>query len=137
MPRPRRCRWVLAEPRAMCFKPRGVPMRALDRVVLNFDEVEALRLADCEGMYQEQAADSMKVSRPTFGRILALARGKVADALLHGKALVFETGPAVQRLVRLRCPACGFDWEIGADEELTSCPACGRAVTEPEDGGDG
>ncbi|MBN2537018.1 DUF134 domain-containing protein [candidate division WOR-3 bacterium] len=128
MPRPRRCRWVLAEPRVMCFKPRGLPMRSLDRVVLTFDEVEALRLADCEGWYQERSADSMKVSRPTFGRILAAARGKVADALLHGKALVFETGASVQRLVRLRCPGCGFEWEMDADEEVNNCPACGRAV---------
>jgi len=110
-------------------------MRSLERVVLTFDEVEALRLSDCEGMYQERAADSMKVSRPTFGRILESARGKVADALLHGKALMFETGPAVQRLVRLRCPACEFEWETDADEELMNCPACGRTVSETEDGG--
>jgi predicted DNA-binding protein (UPF0251 family) len=29
----------------------------------------------------------MRVSRPTFGRIAGRARQKIADALLHGKAI--------------------------------------------------
>ena len=55
------------------------------------DEVEALRLADYEGLYHENAAQRMKISRATFGRILGQARHKVAEALLKGKALRIET----------------------------------------------
>lgn len=55
------------------------------------DEVEALRLADYEGLYHEDAAQRMKISRATFGRIIDQARHKVAEALLKGKALRIET----------------------------------------------
>ncbi|MEN6296748.1 MAG: DUF134 domain-containing protein, partial [Rectinema sp.] len=60
-------------------------------IVLEPDEVEALRLADLESLYQEQAARMMGISRQTFGRILERAHRKVADALLNGKALKLES----------------------------------------------
>jgi len=63
----------------------------LQEVFLHMDEVEALRLADFEGFYHEDAALKMNVSRATFGRILDEARRKVAEALLKGKALRIET----------------------------------------------
>ncbi len=55
------------------------------------DELETLRLADYEGLYQEDAALRMKISRQTFGRILQEAHRKVAECLLKGKALKIET----------------------------------------------
>jgi predicted DNA-binding protein (UPF0251 family)/predicted Fe-Mo cluster-binding NifX family protein len=76
------------------LKPAGIPARDLEEVILGFDEAEALRLADLEGLYQEAAARSMGVSRQTFGRIVEIARRKVADALLNGKALRIEGGSA-------------------------------------------
>jgi uncharacterized protein len=75
-------------PRVM--KPAGIPARDLPEVRLGFDEAEAIRLADYEGLYQEAAARSMGVSRQTFGRIVETARRKVADAVLNGKALRIE-----------------------------------------------
>ena len=66
-------------------------MFKLQEVFLHMDEVEALRLADFEGFYHEDAALKMNVSRATFGRILDEARRKVAEALLKGKALRIET----------------------------------------------
>lgn len=77
----------------MLFKPAGIPARELEEVVVTLDELEAIRLADVEGLYQEAAAARMAVSRPTFGRILDGARRKVADALVRGKALRIEGGP--------------------------------------------
>jgi predicted DNA-binding protein (UPF0251 family) len=67
-------------------------MTELQCIELTVDEFEAIRLADCERLYQEQAAERMNVSRPTFGRILDAARAKVADAIVHGKALLIEGG---------------------------------------------
>jgi predicted DNA-binding protein (UPF0251 family) len=67
-------------------------LRDLAEVVMTLDEVEALRLADLDGLYQEQAGEQMKVSRATFARIVESARRKVADALIHGKALRLEGG---------------------------------------------
>jgi predicted DNA-binding protein (UPF0251 family) len=77
------------------FKPAGVPLRDLAEVVVTLDELEALRLADLEGLYQEEAAKRMQVSRPTFARIVEAARRKVADALIGGKALRLEGGPVI------------------------------------------
>lgn len=62
----------------------------LETVELAPDELEALRLADAEELYQEQAAERMGVSRQTFGLIIARARKKVAEALTHGKAIRIE-----------------------------------------------
>lgn len=93
MPRPRQCRRVGQLPQATYYKPRGVPLRALEQVGLTVDELEAIRLADLEGLYQEAAAEQMNVSRQTFGRILEAAHRKVADALVNGKALSIEGGP--------------------------------------------
>lgn len=97
MPRPHHPREIENPPAATWFKPAGTPMRQLEEVVLSFDEVEALRLADAEGLYQEEVAERMKVSRPTVGRILESARRKVADALVHGKAIRMEGGAVTIR----------------------------------------
>jgi len=63
----------------------------LEEVVLSMDELEAIRLADYEELYHEDAAVRMKISRQTFGRILYEARRKVAECLLKGKALKIDT----------------------------------------------
>jgi uncharacterized protein len=78
-------------------------MTALDEVVLTLDEFEALRLADLEQLYQEQAADLMAVSRTTLSRILDAAHRKVADALVHGKALRIHGGPVLPADGPRRC----------------------------------
>ena len=80
-------------PAASIFKPTGIPMHEIEEVVMTLDEFEALRQADLVGLYQEQAAEQMGVSRPTFSRIIESAHRKVADALVHGKALRIEGGP--------------------------------------------
>ncbi len=80
-------------PQVTYYKPRGVPLAALQCVELTVDELEAIRLADFEHLYQEEAAQRMNVSRQTFGRILDAAHAKVADALVHGKALSIAGGP--------------------------------------------
>jgi len=93
VPRPYCCRRVAGQPAASIFKPIGIPVRMLDEVVMTLDEFEAVRLADLDGLYQESAAEQMGVSRPTFSRISASAHRKLADALVHGKALRIEGGP--------------------------------------------
>jgi predicted DNA-binding protein (UPF0251 family) len=91
MPRPRKCRCVRCEPKAYYFKPRGIPLRNLEEISIRLDELEAIRLADFEGLYHEDAARKMEISRATFGRILEEARHKVAEAIIKGKALRIET----------------------------------------------
>jgi len=84
---------VAGLPQVTYYKPRGIPLAMLQCVDLTVDEFEALRLADLEHLYQEDAARRMNVSRQTFGRILETAHAKVAEALVHGKALSIAGGP--------------------------------------------
>ncbi|MEI6875810.1 MAG: DUF134 domain-containing protein [Spirochaetota bacterium] len=110
MPRPISERRIGAAIPPRVMKPAGVPERELEQIVLGFDEAEAIRLADYEGLYQEAAARSMGVSRQTFGRIIESARHKVANALLHGKALRIEGGEITiqqegETVMRIAVPA--------------------------------
>ena len=92
MPRPPKCRRVAYIPGVNYFKPAGIPLRMLDEVRLSLDEAEAIRLKDLEGLEQEPGAKKMNISRPTFQRVLASARQKIAEALLNGKAIRIEGG---------------------------------------------
>lgn len=95
MSRPVQTRKIEFVPRITFFKPAGVPRAGLEEVLLTLDELEALRLADLNGLYQEKAAQKMAISRSAFARILESARKKVADALVHGKCLRLEGGPVL------------------------------------------
>ncbi len=90
MPRPRKCRSIKCQPNSYYFKPRGIPLVDLEEIILSIDEFEAIRLADFKGMYQDDAASEMKVSRATFGRIIRQARKKIAESIVKGKALKIE-----------------------------------------------
>ena len=93
MPRPRHCRRVAQLPQTNYYKPRGIPLSVLEEVTLTVDELEAIRLTDLEGLYQADAAEKMRISRQTLGRILESAHRKIADALVNGKALLIKGGP--------------------------------------------
>ena len=92
MPRPRKCRCVGRMPVYSFYRPHGVPLHELTGINLTVEAMEALRLADVEGLDQARAAASMRVSRPTFSRILAEARQVVARALSNGWAIHIEGG---------------------------------------------
>jgi uncharacterized protein len=92
MPRPKCRRNICGIPDKNYFKPRGIPTVDLEEVLLTLDEFEAIRLADYEQLYQEEAAEKMNISRQTFGRIIEAAHKKIADVLMNGKALKIEGG---------------------------------------------
>jgi predicted DNA-binding protein (UPF0251 family) len=92
MARPPCCKKIGFSPNVIYFKPRGIPCSSLEEVVLTKDELEAVRLADLEALYQEEAAEKMGISRPTFGRIIESAHRKIAGALVNGKALRITGG---------------------------------------------
>jgi len=126
MARPRHCRRVGSMPETNYFKPRGIPLSLLEEVILAVDEFEAIRLADLEGFYQEQAAEKMNVSRQTFGRIIESAHKKVAEALVRGKALKIEGGEFEMAAMRkFKCYECQHSWDLpygtGRPE---NCPSC-------------
>lgn len=78
-------------PDVIYFKPQGISLRMLEEVVLRADELEALKLYDVDGLEQTKAAEKMKISQPTFARILDSAYKKIADALIKGKAIRIES----------------------------------------------
>ena len=90
--RPKKTRWVKCSPAERCFKPRCKSLNKLQGVYLSLDEFEAIRLADLEELKQIDAASLMHVSRPTFSRIVASARKKVADSLVNIKVIRIEGG---------------------------------------------
>ena len=88
--RRRKRRNIEADHSQICFKPCGIRAIELEEVILFEDEAEALRLADYEGLYQQECADKMEISRTTFVRLIENARKKVSDAVLHQKKLKIE-----------------------------------------------
>ena len=126
MARPRNCRLVRALPGSEYFKPRGIPLSMLEEITLTIDEFEAIRLADLENLYQEKAADKMKISRPTFGRIIESAHKKVAEALVKGKALKIEGGDFEMTETRkFTCHDCQHKWGLPVGTgRPENCPSC-------------
>jgi predicted DNA-binding protein (UPF0251 family) len=90
--RPKKTRWVKCLPGERCFRPKCKKRGELEGVALTIDEFEAIRLADLEELTHARAAKLMKVSRPTFTRILSCAHKKVADGLVNIKAIKIEGG---------------------------------------------
>ena len=90
MPRPKKTRFVSSYPAIAAFVPTGVTVTG--EIFMSVEELESIRLSDFEHLDQETAANMMKVSRHTYGRILANARSILAEAVIIGKTLKIEGG---------------------------------------------
>ncbi len=88
--RRRKCCNIRKNHTEVCFKPCGIRSEELNTVVLFEDEMEAVRLADFEELYQQEASEKMEISRTTFSRLVMEARKKIADAILHKKMLIVK-----------------------------------------------
>jgi predicted DNA-binding protein (UPF0251 family) len=127
MPRPTKWRRVSSIPKVTYFKPAGIPLRALRDVGLTVEEVEAMRLKDLEGLQQEECAERMRISRPTFHRILGSARQKIADAFINGKAIRIEGGNFALPSQPFRCRRDGHEWQVPFETVASGLPlACPR-----------
>jgi predicted DNA-binding protein (UPF0251 family) len=126
MARPQCPRTIKNLPNVAYYKPQAIPLAQLAEISLAFDEYEAIRLADLEGLYQEEAAAKMNISRPTFGRIIESAHKKIADALINGKAIKIEGGVIAMAQKRLfQCSGCEHYWEVPfGTGRPASCPIC-------------
>lgn len=96
MPRPRKHRRIGHRPRYNAFGPMGHP--DAERILLELEEMESLRLMDLEHLDQQACAELMGVSRTTFQRIYKSARHKVAKSIIEGKRLIIED--------ECSCPQC-------------------------------
>lgn len=108
MPRPPLPRHVCCRLDGRGFRPIGGGAWKADAVSIGLDELEAIRLADLEGLYQDAAAQRMGVSRQTYARILARARRAVATCLIERRMLLVQPGPVVEKTPRpAGCPVHG------------------------------
>ena len=126
MPRRKRHRLVSREPSVSIFKPAGIPTIQLEEILISVDEFEAMRLADFECMNQRKASTIMQISQPTFNRVLASARTKIAKALVQGHALRIEGGNYIlsDGTGVLECIKCGNPIDMSS-ENKSICPSCG------------
>jgi len=126
MPRPTKCRKVSEIPKECYFKPAGIPMSELEEINLLVEELEAIRLKDLEGLNQEECAQRMHISRPTFQRVLTKAREKIAIALVQVKAIKVEGGNFHMTDGFLKCSNC----KRWIKEHKNNCPKCGHNFEE-------
>jgi len=157
MARPRRIRRISFQPDVTYFKPAGVPMVNLKESSLSFDELEAIRLMDSEGLDQTQSAKKMKISQSTLSRLLREGRKKLADAIIQGNALKIQGGNFKMAMPRGRglgrgrgfggggrmgrfaagpsgncvCPKCGYKeiHQTGVPCYQKKCPKCQGPMT--------
>jgi uncharacterized protein len=127
VPRPVKCRRVNFLPEVKYFKPAGIPIRNIEEVCLSIEEVEAIRLKDLEGLEQEESAEMMNISRPTFHRVLNSAHTKIAEALFSGKAIKIEGGNFEIPPCHFKC-VNGHEWDVASETDKKDipqvCPTC-------------
>jgi len=124
MPRPQKERIVHQPPLFSDFKPIGVKMNYLKKVLLTLDEYEAFRLADFIGLSHDEASVEMNISRSTFTRLIEKARNKIAQLIINGNALNIDGGNIHFRKNIIRCNSCGHMFNINIDKSISNCPEC-------------
>jgi predicted DNA-binding protein (UPF0251 family) len=116
MPRPQKNRRICTLPTCHLFGPITETavscsdnLPEVPRICLSFDEYEAIRLIDLEGLTQENCAEHMGVARTTVQSIYTSARTKLADCLVNGRELRIGGGNIVVcsgRSSGCRCVFC-------------------------------
>lgn len=106
MPRPRKSRKICHPPKMKGFKPFGLPLCKIESVKLTFEEYESMKLINYEMLSQDQAAEQMNVSRPTFTRIYNKALKTITKAFVEGKAIEIEGGDYELENEWFRCKKC-------------------------------
>ena len=125
-PRPKRFRKLKEPPHITGFIPENEDFDPNDYVNLLFEELEALKLADYEGLSQLEASKHLGVSRPTFTRIYDSALKKIAKALVEHKKLVIGGGNVVFNDKWFICNDCRTVFKENSKGKTKKiCPVCG------------
>jgi len=124
MPRRRRLRRVVAPPGFKGFKPYGNRNTKQNPVELHYEEYEAIKLADYDSLNHLQACEIMGVSRPTFARIYAKARQKIALALVESREIITVFGHAFLDKEWFQCASCHSKFTIPKTIKRAECPLC-------------
>ncbi len=127
-PRNKILRKVSAPPPIKGFKPFGGVKSDADQsesIVLSFEEYEAMRLCDYEMHNHHSASVVMGVSRPTFTRIYASVRKKVARAFVEAKKISIEGGKVYYDSDWYTCSECRCIFNNpDMDKSVEHCPLC-------------
>jgi len=127
---PYRKRLVQNIPNFKNFKPSGIPRKMLKKMELTLDEYEAIRLADYLKLEHLEASEKMKISRPTFTRLIDKARQKIATVIIDGNELVIGGGNVDLKNTFYQCRDCGDIQESPIEQQNDSCPDCGSPNVE-------
>ena len=92
MARPHKSRRVCGMPCCLDFFTEATAENAENRIILNVDEYETVRVIDYVGLTQEQSAAQMEVGRATVQALYAAARKKLARFLIEGSRLQIAGG---------------------------------------------
>lgn len=124
MPRPKKTRYITTEPASRILIPGDLD-EANDEIQLAWDEYEALRLVDYEGLFQDAAGELLGVSRQTVGRILTGARQKLISGFVNGASISIEGGDH-EKMNHNYCDKCGYEWlTFEGSQPSKHCPDCG------------
>ncbi len=127
-PRIKKFRKVLNMPIIKGFKPYGLEAnkQKKEAITLLFEEYEALRMCDYDMFNHSKAAAEMNISRPTYTRIYASAREKVAKAFVEGRQITIEGGKVYFDSDWYHCKKCGcFFNNPEKENKVSNCPLCG------------
>ena len=127
---PYRKRLVQNIPNFKNFKPSGIPRKMLKKMEMTLDEYEAIRLADYQKLEHLEASEIMKISRPTFTRLIDRARQKIAGAIINGMELIIEGGNVDLQNTLFKCHDCGDIKETASNQQDENCSDCGSENIE-------
>ena len=88
---------ITFKPKTLLFGP--LTHKPKEMIQLGDDELESLYLADFKGLYQEECAKQLGVSRPTFAKLIKNARKKVTEMLMYGRGIELVQGKKNYTLV--------------------------------------
>ncbi|HOW30811.1 MAG TPA: DUF134 domain-containing protein [Bacteroidales bacterium] len=128
-PRSKAYRKILSTPQVKGFSPFGLKAGKvpLETVNLLYEEYESIRLCDYEGYDQLRASEVMGISRPTFTRIYAAARQKMAVSLVEGRKFIIEGGKVWFDSSWFICRQCSCKFTgMATGKSGVACPLCGN-----------
>jgi uncharacterized protein len=128
MARPQKNRKICKPPKMFGFKPFGIAVCDNENIIIQFDEFEAIKLVNYDGLQQDEAASFMEVSRPTLTRIYNSALKKIALAFVEGKLIFIEGGNFEFEKNWYKCKKC-FKLIEGLENHV-KCSGCNRYGTD-------
>lgn len=117
-------RKIVAPPNFKGYKPYGTNTAEKEPIELLYEEYEAIKLADYDFMNHLEAAELMRVSRPTFARIYESARRKISKALVETREIKTVFGNATFDKSWHLCNHCHARFTIPKTVKNHTCPLC-------------